>query len=138
VKAGGDRIAYERGILGKGWGACSFIRPLDDTTRHALLAEMLGKNASEMTWKPSQRESFQWEGEDVFLSELGKIVDVQESKLRETVEELADKGLLTEDEAVSARPRLQVEVLDQRGSQIPPLPEFKPSDPYTSVRFVER
>jgi hypothetical protein len=133
VEAGGDRITYERGIAGEGFGKCPSVRPLDNQARHALLAEMLGVKSDGMAWKPWQRESFEWEGRAAFLSELETIMNREEAKLRSNVAELYDRGLLTAEEAGSVRPKLRFDVIDERALPTPDLATPESTDGRTSI-----
>jgi hypothetical protein len=133
VEAGGDRVTYERGDAGKGFGSCGGVRGLDDETRHALLAEMLGIEKDAMPWKPWKRDSFEWEGQSVFMSELREIVDGEEARLQSTVDDLYAEGLLTFEEAGSARPKLVVRIDDERGDRSDPLPKIEGRDARTLI-----
>ncbi|MGB6686258.1 MAG: hypothetical protein WBE76_00280 [Terracidiphilus sp.] len=131
IEAGGDRITYDRTLEG---GEAFFqVRSLDDETRQHLLLEMLGGNRTALQWATQQQISLEWEGPANFLTDLRNIVNEEESKLRDTVEEFTDMGLLSPDEAARIRPRLSVLVFDSRESKEAPLPDFEYSDLHTSV-----
>jgi hypothetical protein len=130
IETGGDRITYQRTLEGS---PRLSIRSLDDETRQHLLLEMLGGNRAALEWTTQQEIQLEWEGPANFLTDLRDLVDAEEAKLRETVEEFADMGLLSPDEAALVRPRLSVRVFDSRESKEPSLPDFEYSDLHTSV-----
>lgn len=131
VEAGGERIVYRRAVHPE--NPCPGVRALNEITRQHLLLEMLGGDRTALEWEPREQETLHWAGTSNYLSELGKIVDAEESKLRDTVMALDAKGLLTGDEAATARPRLSVQIVDDRQLKEPKLPRFKSSDARTSV-----
>ena len=134
IESGGDRITYQRTLEGSPGLS---IRSLDDETRQHLLLEMLGGNRTALEWATQQQISLEWEGPANFLVDLRNIVDEEESKLHSTVEEFADRGLLSPDEAARVRPRLSVHVFDARGSKGTSLPDFEYTNLHTSV-WLER
>jgi hypothetical protein len=129
IEGGGDRVTYRRTQEG---GSCRSIEALDDRTRHALLAEMLGVKSDAMSWQPWNREWYAWEGGRGYLLHLGELVDGQETSFRDTVAELEARGFLSPSEAAKVRPTLTVAVRDERGVK-EPLPEFETRDPRTKV-----
>jgi hypothetical protein len=128
VEAGGDRISYVRTQR----SPCRSVEGLDDRTRHALLAEMLGIDKDAMSWKPWQRDTYAWEGPGGYLLYLGELVEREETHLRDTVSGLADKGLLTPQEGATLRPSLSVIIDDDRGVK-DHLPQFESRDPRTKI-----
>ena len=133
VEAGGDRVTYQCKEVGEGSGSCGGLRPLDNQTRHALLAEMLGIKKNAMPWKPWQRDSIEWEGQSVFETELREIVDGEEARLQSTVDDLYAEGLLAFEEAGSVRPKLVVHIDDQRADRSLPLPKLEGLDARTPI-----
>jgi hypothetical protein len=133
VEAGGDRITYRRTPDAV---SVASVRPLDDETRQHLLLEMLGGDRSALQWKTQQQISLEWDGPANYLSEVGNLVDEEESKLRDTVDAFYVDGLLTPEEAGKVRPSLLVNVFDDRGAEDSPIPQFESRDPHTTVALV--
>jgi hypothetical protein len=132
IEAGGDRITYHRDLEPNG---CPGPRALDDLTRQHLLLEMLHGDRSALRWKVSQNPELEWAGPTNFQVDLGRMIDTEEGKLRATVEALSDKGLLSDEEALSVRPKLLVTVIDRRQNSEPSLPRVESHDPHTTITF---
>ena len=63
-----------------------------------------------------------WQGPDAYRSEIAAFIGEQQHVFAELARRLGEPGLLSEEEAKSLRPRLQIRVWDQRASQEPALP----------------
>jgi hypothetical protein len=109
VVLGEDRIASER-YASTSSGSWSSVEPLNARTRHRLLAFWLGIPAQEMTWQPRVFRDVYWKGRAAYQRQLGSIVEAERAKLRVTVSELKQRGLLTDAEAAEVMPGLQVTV----------------------------
>lgn len=92
---------------------------------------MLGVQDEEMPWKLRQDENIVWAGSENFRHELQNDVSSEEAKLRETVDDFHKRGLLTETEAASVRPKLSVWVSDERKPVGRALPVLQFHDPRT-------
>jgi hypothetical protein len=131
VEGGGDRITFRRAPAGMVLGSCYSLSPPSDETRYRLVAEMLGVKEAQMPWKLREEITLRWESKEKFLLELGNEVSLAEAKLHATIDELYTRGFLTRSEADSTRPKLLVEVHDDRrlpngqwDLHEPPLPEL--------------
>jgi hypothetical protein len=135
IEAGGDRVTYHRVVEPGGGGCAAGIGPLDDRARHNLLAEMVGFTKETMPWKEQESASIQWSGGESFLRDLQDLVAGEEAKLHETVETLFEKGLLTANEVNSLRPKLLVQVNDDRMNKDAALPRWDSIDPLTVITY---
>jgi hypothetical protein len=63
-----------------------------------------------MRWQPVELFTIRWTDNDAYQRELGKIVAAEHTELQATIEELRQRGLLTEYETTSVTPRLIVTV----------------------------
>jgi hypothetical protein len=137
VEGGIDRLTYSR--VEGAFQSRIRIRSLDDETRQELLAEMLGVEPASLGWTPGRQIAIEWRGQQELTAELDALRDGQESALRKNIEDFYAAGLITNEEAVSSRPRLAIEVSDQRQIPGPPImlpPD--PADPRTSVTLAVR
>lgn len=113
VDLDGDRIvAYRADVFG-GWGSCTGeeVEPLDAVTRHRLIAHWLGIADRSMPWQANESESITWHDQADYEKQLGSMVDAHLRKLRTTADALQHLGLLQEDPAAKATPRLNLKVL---------------------------
>jgi hypothetical protein len=136
IEAGGGRITYHRAEERDGGAGCGGgIDPLDDRTRHDLLAEMVGLNKEAMPWKEQESADIQWPTGESFLRDLEDQISGEEAKLHWTVEALFEKGFLKVSEVDSIRPKLLVTVRDDREHKEAALPRWEPNDPLTVVTY---
>lgn len=111
VDLDGDRIDVLRVEENAGWGSCGDqVERLDPTTRHRLIAHWLGVRSEEMKWQPVEQVSIVWTSKADYERQLGEAIDSHRQKLRESVEMLHKRGLLTDDSAQSLTPRLVVSI----------------------------
>lgn len=110
VDLDGDRIAFWRFEEHRGWGSCNGVEWLDSATRHRLIAYWLGVKDKEVTWQPVEPFTIVWAGKAAYERQLGKLIEAERAKLRETVRSLRERGLMTEGEAAAYAPRLVVTV----------------------------
>lgn len=108
VELDGDEINARHIKENSGWGSCYGVEPLDAVTRHRLIAYWLGISSNDMVWHPAQSFTIVWTSKAAYTRQLGEIIDSQRHKLRDTAEQLRDRGFLTEDEAKRVTPRLVV------------------------------
>jgi hypothetical protein len=108
VEAGGDRITWQRLPANGGWGSCYYVKPLYAETRHHLLAEMLGRKDSDMSWPTQQNVSIIWTNKEQFDRDLGGAIETEDERLRESVKEFRSRSLISQEEASSVRPKLSV------------------------------
>jgi hypothetical protein len=135
VSAGGDRVSYSRVSISSVWGTCFDARLLTPDTRFHLLAEMLGLAPKEMPWQPRESTNFIWESNKQYLRDLRDVIAEYENRLHSTTVALQAKGLLSAEEAESARPQLDVEVSDSRGARYSPLPHLTLNEAHTSISY---
>ena len=62
-----------------------------------------------------------WQGLGAYRSELGDFIGQQKHLFAELARRLGEQGLLSEVEAKSIHPRLEIRVWDQRATRIPAL-----------------
>lgn len=131
IEAGGDRITWQLLPITAGHGSCFGVRSLNDETRYHLLAAMLGLQAKDMPWKLQQEDNIVWTSNEKFLLDLQTDIAAEEIEFDATVDDFYEKGLLTNAEASSVRPKLSVTVSDERKSPGSPLPRLGFNDPRT-------
>lgn len=135
VSAGGDRVTYNRLSASDGWGSCLFPQPLTPETRFHLVAAMLSMAPKEMPWQPRQSTTIAWRSDEQYLLELQDVIAKQETGFETTARALLNKQLLTDDEAKTVRPRLNVSVLDDR---YPELPHLRATNARTAITYKLR
>lgn len=132
VSAGGATVSYRRSKW-VGGSACSQVRPLDGETRLELIAEMLGVSVNDVGWKAKEYLDVSVETGRELGGKIQQLVAAQEAKLNQTVQTLAQRGVLSEEEAQRSRPRLEISLHDQRSVRAPELPRFVPADARTTI-----
>lgn len=139
IVAGGDKVGYRRIPENLHVGDCNSPRPLDNENRHRLLADMLGIEEREMLWQARKQIPIQWKSGEQFKQDLSRLVGAEEAALRATVSEFYTKGLLTRSQLETIRPRLYVQVFDDRQRIQPPnqaLPQLAVQDSRTFFRVT--
>ena len=63
-----------------------------------------------------------WQGMDAYRGELAALIAEQQRVFAELARRLGKLGLLSEEEAKTLRPRLEIRVWDQRAAPQPALP----------------
>lgn len=71
---------------------------------------MLGIDDSAIPWLDRKMLSIVWKSKEPFQSELGATIEDESSKLRQTVEEFKQRGLLSPAEADAITPKLVVTI----------------------------
>jgi hypothetical protein len=138
LDAGGDLITWRRVPAEVHLNYCHSPVPLNAETRHHLLAEMLHIGDTQMPWGVQQSGTLIWMNDRQFLSDLSAQVELEEARLRATVQTFYAKGLLTKTEADATRPKLSIVIFDDRSPIQPPAPQLPPlptSDSRTSYRI---
>jgi hypothetical protein len=137
----GDAITWRRVLAEVHQDYCYSPAALTPTTRHRLLAEMLHVRDVDIPWGPQMNLMLNWNSDDQFLRDLAKRVSGEENRLQSTVQALHAKGLLTQSQLDTNRPRLAVVVFDDRQSAVPPkpaLPTLQVQDSRTSCHLWNR
>jgi hypothetical protein len=138
VTADGDSITYRRVDTDIYLNNCYYPAPLNAVTRHRLLADMLGIPDKDMTWSIQDDLVLPWTNDRQFLAGVSDNSDLEEAKLRSTVQAIFAKGLLTKIEAASTRPKLSITAFDDRqktDAAKPALPQFAAKDQRTTYRI---
>jgi hypothetical protein len=136
VESGGDRITYSRGRTDQGSGSCNFPRVLNAGTRQHLIAEMLGIRVEAMPWRVNESELIRWRSDGQYLSCLKQIVRSHEAQLEGTVTALVDKGYVKTSEGLAVRPRLAIQIHDERKLSHATLPRVDSGTSRTAVMDV--
>jgi len=142
IYAGGDTITWRRVLIEIHQDDCFLPRPLTPITRHALLTDMLHVRVNALGWGPQMNLSLVWAGDQRFTKDVSARVAAEEEKLQSTVLAFFKKGLLTQSQRESIRPRLSVMLFDdrQRQSDMPdptPLPVPSAKDERTVLRLAK-
>jgi hypothetical protein len=117
IYAGGDTVTWRRVPRQVHLDDCFIPRPLTPVTRYRLLADMLHVRITAIPWAPQMNLTLPWTGDEHFLHDLSEQVHAEEALLRSTVQAFFDKGLLTRTQLETIRPRLSVELFDDRQTQ---------------------
>jgi len=134
----GDTITWRRALAPIHQDACFSPAPLASATRHLLLAEMLHVRDQDIPWGPEMYLTLDWNSDDQFLHDLTEQVSGEEYKLKSTVQALFAKGLITQSQLDTIRPRLTVFVFDDQNNAIAQsksLPMLQAQDSRTSYRL---
>ena len=133
AEAAGERVTYFRRDIHSGWGSCSSPLNNDAQTDHHVLAQMLGLSDEALQFRTYEHTSIEWQTDDQFYYDAERAVKDEEAKFNTAADALHEKLLITAGEMSSARPKLSVEVDDERNPKGRPLPELRFSDPRTTL-----
>ncbi|NUQ28042.1 MAG: hypothetical protein HOQ35_05955 [Acidobacteriaceae bacterium] len=111
IRVDDDVIGYKRYVATQGHGSCYFVQPLNAITRHRLIAHFLEISAQEMPWHPEERAKIVWQGQAAYSRQLGRAVEAEQKKLRQTVFQLRERGLLRADQQVMPKFSLDVKCM---------------------------
>ena len=90
--------------------------------RRRLIAEMLGVSPEEIPWKTSPQTDIEFEGPEQFNSALLAFVGEQQQMYQVTAEALEGHKLLAPSEVLESLPLLVLNLSDERGEEMGPLP----------------
>jgi hypothetical protein len=126
VLAGGTDSAYYRRQVSASYqmedvSSCGCGADWDLVRQH-YLTNLLSDSADQPPVSAHVSHTIVWQGPDAYRSALAAFIGDQQRVFAELARRLGDQGLLSEEEAKSLRPRLQIRVSDQRASQEPALP----------------
>jgi hypothetical protein len=105
-----DRISFRRHPESGPWGSCYGVEPLDGSARHRLIAHWLGVQDKDVPWQPVEHVSIVWKNKIAFRQELGATIESQHQKLKNTVDSLHRRRLLTDSQAATTGPKLVVTI----------------------------
>lgn len=111
VRVEDDVIGYRRYIATHGHGSCYLVQPLNAATRHLLIAHFLEVSAKDMPWHPEESAAILWQGRATYSRQLGRVVEAEQKKLRQTVFQLRQRGLLRADQDVMPKFSLEVKCM---------------------------
>ena len=128
--AGGTDPAYYRRQVRAGYlsgdqsgGACNADQ---DLVRQHFLTALLNASPEEPPLRAHVSHSITWQGPDAYSSELAAFNAAQQRVFAELARQLGNLRLLSETEAATLRPKLQLRVWDRRASPDPALPALAP------------
>lgn len=84
-----------------------------------------------MPWQTVGHADLQWQKEAQFTREARARIDEERAALTSTAAALIAKGLLTPEEAAHSRPKLLIDIEDQRTDRTVALPTLTFGDPQT-------
>ena len=102
--------------------ATCMCHPDPDVARQHYLNTLLSIPAENPLIRAEVSHSIQWQAPEAYQSELMGFVREQQNIFAAAARKLAAAGLLAGEEIQSARPKLAIEIWDQRVSQETPLP----------------
>lgn len=82
---------------------------------------MLGISVNQLAFGVKRFYSFTWRGDEAFAADMEAILSEQRSGFDVLVRRLSDAGVLDVREAGGLRPRIRVQVDDQRREKTSPL-----------------
>jgi hypothetical protein len=126
VLAGGtDPAYYHRQVTASyrsaGVSACG-CNPDRDLVRQHYLTTLLFDSAEQPPVRAHVSHTIVWQGLDAYNSEMAVFIGAEQHVFAELARRLGERSLLSEAEAKTMRPKLQIHIWDQRGSQQPALP----------------
>jgi hypothetical protein len=104
---------------------CPLATSTRDTLREHLLARLVGEPPEGPSIRSFVRHTLTWRNDKQFLSELRAFVDRQQRLVATVTKKLTDAGLLSDEEAASSQPSLDVWVYDDRGRKLASLPVLR-------------
>lgn len=127
--AAGDEPAYYVRIPANTYyegagGAC--CTPDQDLVRQHYLAKLLSAPSERPPLRAHLDHDIQWQGADAYSADLLAFVASQQQLFAKLAQELGHAGLLTESEAATLRPRLELQITDMRSSRDSALPALSP------------
>jgi hypothetical protein len=129
VLAGGTDPAYYHRQVNASYHADALscgCNPDKDLVRQHYLTRMLFETDEHPPVRAHVPHTIVWQSPDAYRSELAAFMGEQQHVLAELARRLGERSLLSEAEAKSIRPRLQIRVWDQRASQEDALPAVAP------------
>ncbi len=95
-----------------------------DKIRADYLATLLSSGPDHVPVPSQVTRSITWTNGEGYLSELTQFIADQQTLFASAARRLASAGLMTESEASSSRPALEITVADIRQAKLPPLPNL--------------
>jgi hypothetical protein len=128
VMAGGTDPAYYNRHVTASYQLAALpgcgCNPDQDLVRQHYLTTLLFDSAEQPPVRAHVSHTIVWQGQDAYQSELAAFIGDQQHVFAELARRLGERSLLSEAEAKTLRPKLQIRIWDQRGSQQPALPAF--------------
>ena len=125
--AGPDPAYYVRQISAsyeiEGAPSCG-CNPDRDLVRQHYLTSLLFGSPEHPPVRAHVSHTIVWQSVENYSSDVVAFRAEQQRILSDLMRQLAERNLLTEDQAKSLRPKLDVSIWDQRASPQPPLPEL--------------
>jgi len=138
--AGGENPVYWQSKLSRDYSLaamlkydCGSLNPGPPDLSRDLVGQLLGQKKNDFALQLNPFLSITWSSPEAYLNEATLFVLKQAEILHSARDGLQARGLLTDDEAVSAQPPLNVEVMDERNADKTPLPTLLFTDPAIHV-----
>jgi hypothetical protein len=125
VLAGGTDPAYYSRQVNASYtpdGGAGCCNPDQDLVRQHYLTTLLFGSAEQPPVRAHVSHTIAWQGMDAYRGELAALIAEQQRVFAELARRLGKLGLLSEEEAKTLRPRLEIRVWDQRAAPQPALP----------------
>jgi len=97
-----------------------------DLVRQHYLSTLLRELPDPASLPAHVSQTFYWHGPETYLSDLAAFVGVEQRQFADVARRVAGFGMLSDAEAATLRPRLQIHILDARFSRDTPLPALAP------------
>lgn len=94
-----------------------------DLVRQHYLTTLLGDFSERPPVRAHVSHSIVWQGPDSYLAELAAFIDEQQHSFAKLARRLGERKLLSDAEIKAVRPKLQLRVVDLRGSEQVALPD---------------
>jgi hypothetical protein len=114
-------VGYELGDL----SGCGCGEDRDLVYQHYLTA-LLYASPEQPPLLAHVSHSITWQGPDAYSSDLAAFIAAQQQLFAQLAQRLGQQSLLSETEAATLRPKLQIHISDYRSSRDPALPALAP------------
>jgi hypothetical protein len=109
--------------------------PDKDLVRERYLTKLLADSSERPPVRAHVSHTIAWQDLNAYRSELANFIGVQQHTFAELARRLVEQGLMSEADAKSIRPRLDIRVWDQRGTREPALTATAPNENITIEPF---
>lgn len=126
---GPDPVHYHRQVNDNyhvdGVGNCG-CGPDRDLVRQHFLTALLYASPEHPPLLAQVSHSIRWQGPDIYSSDVAAFIAAQQQLFAQLAQRLRQQSLLSETEAATLRPKLQIRIWDRRASPDPALPALAP------------
>ena len=128
VLAAGTDAAYYNRVVDNSYQTAHVCgcNPDQDLVRQHYLTTLLNGAADQPPVRAHVSRGIVWQGGEAYVAEMRTFIEEQQRAFAEMARRMGAAGLLDTENAKTLRPRLEIRILDRRGSQETPLPAIVP------------